>query len=93
LLEVGISSSFHIAKFFDLTKGGARATLEGELVSVSSAVPAVISPEIVRLHVLHRDTANDASAKYRRTTSRAAGVDIGAVISKALTAAGLMGRE
>jgi poly(hydroxyalkanoate) depolymerase family esterase len=91
LLEVGISSSFHIAKFFGLTAGGARAALEGELVSVSSAAPAVIPPEIVRLHVLHRDTAKEESAKYR-ATPRAPGVDIGAVISKALTAAGLMGR-
>jgi feruloyl esterase len=93
LLEVGISSSFHIAKFFGLTTGGARATLQGELVSISSAAPAVLPPEIVPPHVLHRNTATDGTAKYKRAMPRSPNFDIGAVISKALTAAGLMGRE
>ena len=63
LVEAGISSSYHITKFFGLTK---RAR-EPQKVAESAAKPA------------------PSTAQYKRRR----GIDVGAVISRALTAVGL----
>jgi feruloyl esterase len=86
-LEAGISSSYHIARFFGLTEDGVR-TLE----PITSE--AMRTPE--------RQSFQETAALYEARTLRAetlaeaskppppAGVDVGAVITKALTAAGLI---
>jgi feruloyl esterase len=89
LLEVGISSSFHIAQFFGLTLDGAvtnpsQRTLKQTPVSGTS--------EFTQCRVL-RDEISDADLEHippRPTRSR---IDIGAVIAKALETAGLIPRK
>jgi hypothetical protein len=94
LLEVGISSSFHIAKFFGLTEGGVRhavrapATMKRETPSIA---PAHISEPTAAEHphglegeVLEKDDPRPDSAQA------GTGIDIGAIINKALRAAGLI---
>ena len=77
LLEAGISSSYHIAKFFGLTYG-VRSTANAQL-GVS-----------LRLFGSRERTAHRSAAEAEGTGKRGAAVDIAAVIAKALTAAGLM---
>ena len=84
LLEAGISSSFHIARFFGLTEAGAIPVAARTMQEISVPRPSV--PE---------DPARSASAGEPApdwASARGAGsrIDIGAIISKALTAAGLM---
>jgi poly(hydroxyalkanoate) depolymerase family esterase len=80
LLESGISSSFHIARFFGLTDGGARRT-EHQRNLVETQVPRAVA----------RSTpADDPSLPRARVSSAGTRIDIAAVINKALTAAGLM---
>ncbi len=110
LLEVGISSSYHIAKFFGLTghphvearprPPEAKATKPEAMPDQRAAAPdggahASIVPddkvEIIpddRVEILDRDSG---PAKPRRDdTQRAGSFDVSAIITKALTAAGLM---
>jgi poly(hydroxyalkanoate) depolymerase family esterase len=99
LLEVGISSSYHIAKFFHLTAADRRPfeSMIGETaprapdrprISAPAAPPAqpeVLEGEVLEGEVLDRHAngkPEDAPPPHR--------IDIGAVIAKALTAAGLM---
>jgi poly(hydroxyalkanoate) depolymerase family esterase len=87
LIEAGISSSFHIAKFFGLTSDGARLPLEAEIEPITANVPAVIQPDFGHPHVEERDTTEASIPKFGGAAGR---IDIGAVISKALQAAGLL---
>jgi poly(hydroxyalkanoate) depolymerase family esterase len=88
LLEVGISSSYHIAKFFGLAKprdvdspeASAAAAQERRLQIDLQA--QVKSPE--------RDQPNEESRGAGTKPADAPRTDIGAIIAKALTAAGLM---
>jgi hypothetical protein len=87
LLDVGISSSYHIAKFFGLAQPLAQST---EIVATATAQ----RPQIERLtpaqsHALRDDLDQTASGATSRPTE-VPGVDVGAIITKALTAAGLM---
>jgi poly(hydroxyalkanoate) depolymerase family esterase len=78
LLEAGISSSFHIARFFGLTEAGAKPA---KSKSITVRTTNVTKP-------LTRSACEEAPAwGGTRNTGR---IDIGAVIAKALTAAGLM---
>jgi hypothetical protein len=84
LLEAGISSSFHIARFFGLTEAGVTpvtartiANVGAERIRVSDA-PARSAP------------AGDHAPGSARARGTGSGIDIGAIINKALTAAGLM---
>lgn len=98
LLDVGISSSYHIAKFFGLT----RRESDHEASTRTESSPAreprnvqrdPIQPEKVRAvqpyiyegEVLDRETDEQSKPK-----SRPLPIDIGAVITSALRAAGLM---
>jgi feruloyl esterase len=92
LLDVGISSSFHIAKFFGLTAAGARS---------ASPTPEHAAPAHARLDinipadrpqpkVLHGEVLDDAPMDHARRRPAFSRIDIGAVIAKALQAAGLM---
>jgi poly(3-hydroxybutyrate) depolymerase len=81
LLEAGISSSFHIARFFGLTEAGVKP--------VTARTVANVSAERIRVSEASAPASDHApgSARARGTGS---GIDIGAIIGKALTAAGLM---
>jgi poly(hydroxyalkanoate) depolymerase family esterase len=96
LLEVGISSSYHIAKFFGLTEPGVRhvPSTPGEMVSIAPqeshvGVPAEepAQPHVLEGEVLGKEFEMKPERPYVPPSS---GIDIGAVITKALTAAGLM---
>jgi poly(hydroxyalkanoate) depolymerase family esterase len=77
MLDVGISSTYHIAKFFGLT--GARA--------LAKAAEGAERPGILHGEVLEPEPATDARAKSPPPRN-----DIGAIITRALEAAGLMKR-
>jgi len=94
LLEVGISSSYHIAKFFGLTVAGPRhvASTRGE-ITVSARQPRVTRPtaELPHSDVLDGEVlAPESSERPERPQIPPPDMDIGAVITKALRAAGLM---
>ncbi len=99
LLEVGISSSYHIAKFFGLAQP--RADRDTPSTEILATAPEQ-RPQVERLtpaqsHALRVDLDQKASGSTpkqpdapRVDTRADTGVDIGAIITKALTAAGLM---
>jgi hypothetical protein len=94
LLEVGISSSYHIAKFFGLTVAGPRhaASTRSE-ITVSARQPRVTRPtaELPHSDVLEGEVlAPESSERPERPQIPPPDMDIGAVITKALRAAGLM---
>jgi poly(hydroxyalkanoate) depolymerase family esterase len=92
LLEVGISSSYHIAKFFGLTSDRADS---GSILG-RAAMTAAEEAHLVAANANHRPEA--IRSELRGTDLRppqadippASPLDIGAVIAKALKAAGLM---
>ena len=77
LLEVGVSSSYHIAKFFGLTGAARKATKIDNTRLLPSCSPAT-----------QKRTPAYTGIDELRAGRRS--IDIGAVITKALTAAGLM---
>lgn len=77
LLEVGVSSSYHIAKFFGLT-GAVRKAAK---IDNTELLPSLDSG--------NRKRAPDHTRIDENRTGRRP-IDIGSVITKALTAAGLM---
>jgi poly(hydroxyalkanoate) depolymerase family esterase len=81
LIEAGISSSYHIAKFFGLT-GWIQDAVKKPADSKPALSPA---PHLARSI---RAAVADESAEPKR--EMASGFDLGAVITRALTAAGLM---
>jgi hypothetical protein len=98
LIEAGISSSYHIAKFFGLTewiRQSKVATVESpsaKLIPAVSPVAEVFAPTpdlgkvLWPLTTLHqRPESPRAPQKPQRRA-----IDVGAVITRALTAAGLM---
>ena len=94
LLEVGISSSYHIAKFFGLTgKVYARAATsvrEAQNAERASLVPddqvEIIPDE--KVEILNGTSAR-GKPKYEGTP-RSGQIDVMSIITKALTSAGLM---
>src|SRR5262249_20356812 len=84
LLEAGISSSYHIARFFGLTAGGVRH-VSGPRREAPPAPPPRQVEEIAaasqhaEADVLEKDV--DARAEERPVPGR---IDIGAIITKAL---------
>jgi poly(hydroxyalkanoate) depolymerase family esterase len=77
-LEAGISSSYHIAKFFGLTAGGIRPV--GEAANEAQPRPV---PEVAALQ-------ESATFNAKPEPAHASGFDVGEVINKALRAAGLL---
>jgi feruloyl esterase len=80
LLEAGISSSFHIAKFFGLT-GQIHKARETSVTTTGAA------PEGVRSDQKKQSSAGRFGSRNR---GRIGSIDVNAVITRALTAAGLM---
>ena len=95
LLEVGISSSYHIAKFFGLTvaRPSHVAATQSEL-TVTGQRPHVIRPAaaLPQPHVLEGEVLDSELDARPERTQIPPPIDIGAVITKALKAAGLMKR-
>ena len=96
LLEVGISSSYHIAKFFGLTGTRLRpiaprisetVTLAPDRPHIGTLTATRAQPEALEGDVLEGEVLDNANAKpdFAPPPHR---IDVGAVIAKALTAAG-----
>ena len=86
LLETGISSSYHIAKFFGLT-GEARVS---EPVREETATAPLV-PDQVEFIPDERVEVLDAKTDEPKTEAKRDGaIDVMAIITKALTSAGLM---
>jgi feruloyl esterase len=92
LLDVGISSSFHIAKFFGLTAAGARSASAARehAAAAQVRVPGHIPADGPQSKILHGEVFDDAAVDHARHRPASSRIDIGAVINKALSAAGLM---
>jgi poly(hydroxyalkanoate) depolymerase family esterase len=102
LLDVGISSSYHIAKFFGLTEPDAvrkseaiaRADHRGEAATLTEPEAGrdrVAHNEAVHEEVLEGEVLDkDADVARQPGPLSRSPLDIGAVITRALTAAGLM---
>jgi feruloyl esterase len=92
LLEVGLSSSYHIAKFFGLTAAGSRhvASPQGEIFG--TAQPRVrTAGALPRPHGLEGEViAPGSNARDERTPIPPHHGSIGAIIANALKAAGLI---
>ena len=83
LIEAGISSSYHIAKFFGLTGWIAGAAKKS--IAAKPAPARSTAPHLAR--TIRTAVAEQPAEPKRKASS---GFDIGAVITRALTAAGLM---
>jgi hypothetical protein len=98
MIEAGISSSYHIAGFFGLTD---RVHQPGEASKPAAAAPALpaitVPPPVVfppqaapELNAIPWPVAVSSSYTKPRRQPRRPAIDVGAVITRALTAAGLM---
>jgi poly(hydroxyalkanoate) depolymerase family esterase len=86
LIEAGISSSYHIAKFFGLTGWIADAAKTAEAKPAAPSKPPLTSaPHLARSI---RAAVAEELAEPKREEVR--GLDLGQIITRALTAAGLM---
>ena len=96
LLEVGISSSYHIAKFFGLTAAGPRVTATTRRETNATVKQRRITGsgvELVPSKVLVGEVLepeSDVEEEPKRSRIPRPDFDIGGVITKALRAAGLM---
>jgi poly(hydroxyalkanoate) depolymerase family esterase len=97
MIEAGISSSYHIASFFGLTgrvhqpKQVLEPDAPGAMpTTIAAAPPAFPPPPPREINAIPWPVAlSPGSAKPRRPSQRPA-IDVNAVITRALTAAGLM---
>ncbi len=87
MLDVGISSTYHIAKFFGLTEAGVRA--EAAVQNGGVAVRPLAEAAEDRAGILHGEVLEPEDGQAKPAPPR---VDIGAIITRALEAAGLMKR-
>jgi poly(hydroxyalkanoate) depolymerase family esterase len=85
-LETGISSSYHIAKFFGVTAGGVR-TLESATREATATTERQSSREPAALYEARTASAETSAATPKQPPP---GFDVGAVITNALKAAGLI---
>jgi poly(hydroxyalkanoate) depolymerase family esterase len=91
LLDVGISSSWHIARFFGLT---GKAAPSSKRVEESDRAPLVPDDrvEIIpdeKVEIVDPKSARDNKPKYDEVL-RSGQIDVMSIITKALTSAGLM---
>ncbi len=85
LIEAGISSSYHIAKFFGLTGWIPDAAKAEARPAAKPATKPVLSPAP---HLARSIRAVEQPEELKREQAR--GFDLGQIITRALTAAGLM---
>ena len=88
LLDVGISSSHHIAKFFGLT--GTAHVQAGEPAREATIVPAPPVADDVEIIPDERVEILDGNSEPKFEDAPDGRIDVMAVITKALTSAGLM---
>ena len=97
LIEAGISSSYHIASFFGLTERVSQPRIVEAAAQTTAAKPAMPpapplrTPEVAA--VLQPISTLQRAAKPKPQSQpqpRLRAIDVGAVITRALTAAGLM---
>jgi poly(hydroxyalkanoate) depolymerase family esterase len=91
LIEAGISSSYHIANFFGLTEwirrakaAAAESKEPAKIIPVASPPPAPDLTKVLWPLTTLKPAAEPPPKRRRRA------IDVGAVITRALTAAGLM---
>jgi hypothetical protein len=101
MIEAGISSSYHIAKFFGLTEW-IRQPKPAPKVAAAESPSAKLIPMVSPMQVPPPLPLPDLSKvlwplappppipERRKHEPRRRGIDVGAVITRALTAAGLM---
>jgi feruloyl esterase len=96
LIEAGISSSYHIANFFGLTQ---RISQVAEAPAPSPTIASTVTPSHATASLQSLDVAarlwSRTNKPVRQTKPvphepKRRGIDVGAVITRALTAAGLM---
>jgi ribosomal protein L13E len=87
LIEAGISSSYHIAKFFGLT-GWIQEAKQAEAKPAAAAKAAPARPPAPHLARTIRVKVAEEKAEPKHQQGR--GFDLGQIITRALTAAGLM---
>jgi poly(hydroxyalkanoate) depolymerase family esterase len=96
LIEAGISSSYHIASFFGLTERVSQPRIVEAAAQTTAAkptMPLLRTPEVAA--VLQPISTLQRAAKPKpqpqsQPQPRRRAIDVGAVITRALTAAGLM---
>ncbi|TPQ39124.1 esterase [Bradyrhizobium guangdongense] len=88
LIEAGISSSYHIAKFFGLTEWN-RASAPAPKSSAKPAPALPPAPHLAR-SIRKAEAEPKARKDAKKIDGSKRGLDLGAVITRALTAAGLM---
>ena len=95
LLPVGISSSYHIAKFFGIATSHIRDSAAASRAT-AQLIQAPVPPErratrvSTESQVLHGEVLHNEAAGPREPGSTPAFSEIGEVINKALRAAGLI---
>jgi feruloyl esterase len=87
LLEAGISSSYHIAKFFRLT-GAAHARAHDHQADQAGRAPLV--PDDVEIIPDERVEILEGTSDAPKFEAGRGSIDVMAIITKALTSAGLM---
>jgi poly(hydroxyalkanoate) depolymerase family esterase len=93
MIEAGISSSYHIASFFGLTDRvrQPKQALEPRAVTPTTlAVPAAFPPAAPEINAMPWPVPLSPGPAKPFRPSRRPPIDVGAVITRALTAAGLM---
>jgi poly(hydroxyalkanoate) depolymerase family esterase len=95
LIEAGISSSYHIANFFGLTERIHRAeqastATSREAQKTTPAVPPMAARTAPELNAVPWPIAIRSRRPEPPPQPRGRAIDVGAVITRALTAAGLM---
>jgi poly(hydroxyalkanoate) depolymerase family esterase len=100
MIEAGISSSYHIAKFFGLTdwirkaKTAALDSPSAKLIPAVSPISATPMPDLSKvlwpLAALKPPAEPQPKVQAKPQRERRRGIDVGAIITRALTAAGLM---
>jgi poly(hydroxyalkanoate) depolymerase family esterase len=102
LIEAGISSSYHIANFFGLTEPSQKRQESPKTAPKVAAKPAAtpapapaatnvpMVPELPTLARLPRAAPTINKSAEPPPSTKRRGIDVGAVITRALTAAGLM---
>jgi len=87
MIEAGISSSFHIAHFFGLTDHAPQTTARTATTPIMAASSSVPLEPVIPVRKVR--AASDRRAEPRSGPPRRS-IDVGAVINRALTAAGLI---
>jgi poly(hydroxyalkanoate) depolymerase family esterase len=90
MIEAGISSSYHIAGFFGLTGRVRQPSEMPQRITVPATLPTAAALPAVYLPPSRPELNSLPWPEPLRTSPRRPAIDVGAVITRALTAAGLM---